>query len=151
LFRTRRSVAGVAALGVVLAAGCGGGGGERLGRDEYAARADAVCREAVTERRGLPTPTAIADVPAYVERALPILDGARTQLRKLKPPKDLDVRVSDWFDALANERDALQDLGRAASDGDRKRVAELSAAAAENDRRARSLARAMGLVGCSNG
>ncbi len=133
------------------AAGCGGGGGgERLSRPAYVEQANAICGKAVRERAAVATPAAIADLPAYVDKLLPILDDLLAKLRELRPPRALDVRVGAWLDVLGRERAALDSLKRAAEKRDGSGVSEFSSEAAAADRRARTLAGAIGLTGCAN-
>jgi hypothetical protein len=141
--------AAVAAL-LVLAAGCGGGGGERLSRDAYVAKADAICRDAGTKRKALHAPSSIPQISPYVDRALPILDRARKELRALRPPAVLDDEVASWLDAVGQERDLLSDLRAAAEHRDIAKVRATGARGARVSARARALARSIGLVDCAN-
>ena len=54
-----------------LASGCGGGSG-RLSKAEYAKRADAICTKYNAKLKALARPTGISELPAYVDRALPL-------------------------------------------------------------------------------
>jgi hypothetical protein len=144
-----RAIAVVGAL-AVLAAGCGGGGGERLSRDDYVAKADAICREVTKKRQTLPIPTSIAGIPRYVDRALPLLDNARSDLRALRPPPDLEEEVTSWLDAIGEERDALSDLRGAAKDRNAAKVRAIGSRGVAIEQRARARARAIGLVACAN-
>jgi hypothetical protein len=145
-----RAIAFVAAL-TVIAAGCGGGGGdERLSRDDYVAKADAICRATVDKRRALPVPTALAGIPRYVDRALPLLDSARSDLRALRPPPELEDEVTSWLQAIEDERDALSNLRRAAADKDAAKARAIGSQGVVIEQRARTRARAIGLVACAN-
>jgi hypothetical protein len=145
----RASVAVVAALAIV-AAGCGGSsGGERLGRDAYLSQADAICREVTNQRLALPVPAAIEDIAGYVDRALPLLDSARSNLRALRPPPQLDDEVAAWLDAINEERDTLSDLRDAARTGDAAKVGAVGSKGTSIEQRARARALAIGLVDCA--
>ena len=136
---------------VALAAGCGGGNGsERLSRNAYLARADAICRDVDEKRKTLPVPAAIPDIPAYVDRALPILDEARSRLEALRPPSSLDDQVSGWLSAIRDGRDALSDLRSAAAKGALAKVRAVGSTSTGIADRARTSARAIGLVDCAN-
>jgi hypothetical protein len=137
---------------VVFAAGCGGsgGGGERLSRDAYIAKADAICRGVDAQRKKIPVPAAIPDIPAYVDRALPILDSAVSELRALQPPAALDEQVSAWLSAIGDERGALSDLRGAAAKNDVAKVRAIGSTSTGVAARARTQARAIGLVDCAN-
>jgi hypothetical protein len=140
----------VAAL-CVVAAGCGGGGGgDRLSRDDYVAKADAICLATVKKRQALSVPTGLAGIPRYVDRALPLLDAAHSDLRALRPPPELEDEVEAWLAAIGDERDALDDLRRAAKDKDAAKVRSIGSQGAAIEQRARARARAIGLVACAN-
>jgi hypothetical protein len=144
------AIAVVAALAVV-AAGCGGGGGGgRLSRDDYVAKADAICRATVEKRQALPAPTAVAGILRYVDRALPLLDSARSDLQALRPPPELEDEVTSWLQAIEDERDALSNLRRAAAEKDAAKVRAIGSQGAAIEQRARARARAIGLVACAN-
>src|SRR5436309_2681364 len=102
-----RKASAVVAAFVALAAGCGGGGGERLSRDAYVAKADAVCRQANTARRSLQAPSSLDGIPAYVGRVLPAVDTEISQLHALRPPADMEPQVKDWLSAVGEFRNAL--------------------------------------------
>lgn len=133
------------------AAGCGGGGGsERLSRDDYVAKADAICLATVEKRQALPVPTGLAGIPRYVDRALPLLDAARSDLRALRPPPELEDEVADWLAAIGDERETLSELRRAARDKNAAKVRAIGSQGAAIEQRARARARAIGLVACAN-
>lgn len=144
----RRSAA--ALLGVaLLVAGCGGGGGGRLSRDAYVTKADAICRAADAQRRKLRAPTTVAGIPAYVDRALPLLDAALKRLRSLRPPSEMEQSVNAWLKTNDETRKVLEDLRRAAQAGDAQKVREAGAKGTEVTRRSASLARSLGLTACT--
>jgi hypothetical protein len=143
----------IAVLGVlaVVAAGCGGGGGgKRLSRDDYVAQADAICLATVKKRQALPVPTALAGIPRYVDRALPLIDSARSDLQALRPPPELEDEVASWLEAIGDERDALSDLRSAAKDKNAAKVRSIGSQGVAIEQRARARARAIGLVACAN-
>src|ERR1051325_7728441 len=72
---------------VGLLAGCGGGSG-RLSKAEYAKRADAICTKYNAKLKALARPVGIGDLPAYVDKALPLARKGDDELRALKAPKD---------------------------------------------------------------
>jgi hypothetical protein len=146
----RRTIALVAAL-CVVAAGCGGGdGGGRLSRDDYVSKADAICLATVQKRQALSAPTTLAGIPRYVDRALPLLDAARSDLRALRPPAELEDKVAAWLAAIGEERDALADLRSAAKEKNGAKVRAIGSQGVAIEQRARARARAIGLVDCAN-
>jgi hypothetical protein len=144
----RRSAAAVLGI-LVLAAGCGGGGGQRLSRDAYVAKADAICRTANAQTRKLRAPTTVAGIPAYVDRALPVLDSAIGRLRALRPPANLEPGVKNWLGAVGDARGALAAMRTAAQQGDTAKASSEGAAGASANRRANALAGSLGLTDCA--
>ena len=146
----RRPAAAVVAALLALAAGCGGGGGERLSRDADVTKADVICLDVVREQKALPAPASIAEIPAYVDRVLPIFDAALKQLRALRPPAEMEDGVSAWLKAAGDARKALENLRSAAKGGDALKVREAGAEATKIDNRGSARARALGLTACAN-
>lgn len=146
----RRSVA-LAALTVAVAvlAACGGSKAKRLSRDAYVSEADAACTTAAHEQRKLASPTSIAGIPAYVDRALPILDTLVKDVRELSPPQDLEASVTQWLDLTAQGRKTLESLRAAAKRGDEQQVRQVSAKGTDLNQRRAALARSIGLTVCA--
>jgi hypothetical protein len=145
-----RKLAVVLVIPALLAGGCGGGGGHgRLGRADFVAKADAICRDLVAEQKALEVPAGIAGIPAYIDRALPLLDGAVERVRALRPPADLEQGVADWLAAVGESRAALTGMRAAAERGDRAQVRTIGARGIVANRRSDALAGAIGLTACA--
>jgi hypothetical protein len=144
-----RAIAAVAAL-LAFAAGCGGGAGKQLSRDAYVEKADAICREVVRKERALPVPSSIAEIPGYVDGALPIIDGAVKDLRSLRPPKDMEDEVNEWLKQTVETRSKLEGLRSAAQGGDADKVRAVSAKVTAMNERRDALARSIGLTDCAS-
>jgi len=140
-------------LGLVVLAGCSGGGDgdDRLSKDEYVERADAVCADYDKRLGDLPDPGSIAALGPLTRRALPIAREAVAQLRELRPPEDLQARVNEWLKLNVLNVRRIEELGNAARAGDRVRVQEIARDAAANEREADRLARELGLETCAQG
>lgn len=144
---------GAAAVVAVLAsalAGCGGGASERLSRDAFVSKADAACRDLSAREQRLTPPTSIDAIPAYADKAVPILDDALDTLRRLRPPTELADGVDSWLKELDETRSLLEDLRSAAEDGDEAKVRAVGAKGTDLDRRAKALAQTVGLTDCAN-
>jgi hypothetical protein len=134
---------------LVAAAGCGSGGDKRLSRDEYAKRADAVCRR--TNRLTQP-PGDISSMPAlarFADAALKPLDRALVELRALRPPKDEQATAGAWLRQLARLRaDAarIRDLARA---NDANGLRAFALAAMKRNERFQELATRLGMTVCN--
>jgi hypothetical protein len=135
---------------VALAAGCGGGGG-RLSKDEYAKRADAICTKYNAKLKALARPTRISDLPAYVDRALPLARKGDDELRGLKPPKDEEQTAKEWLDQNDSVVGSMERLRDAAKKGDRAGIQTALNEATSANRTANRLARRLGLSVCAQG
>ena len=135
---------------VALAAGCGGGGG-RLSKDEYAKRADAICTKYNAKLKALARPTRISDLPAYVDRALPLARKGDDELRGLKPPKDEEQTAKEWLDQNDSVVGSMERLRDAAKKGDRAGIQTALNEATSANRTANGLARQLGLKVCAQG
>lgn len=137
---------------VVLAlAGCGGGdGGPRLSRDAFIVKANALCAKVEAQQKALAAPTTLAEIPGYVDTALPILDAGVNELRALRPPENMQEGVDDWLATTDETRNVLRSLKKAALAND---AAAARAAGSEGqavDDRRDAQARALGLTACAN-
>jgi len=148
----RMRAAAVVALAALAVSGCGGGGGktQRLSRDEYVAKADAICAQAVKQQKALPTPSSIDEIPAYVDKALPVIDDAIAKIRKLKPPVTMEQGVKAWLDQTEATRSELTKLRSAAKSGDPTKVRKVAAKGTQMDSERSALARSIGLTTCAN-
>src|SRR5438046_6383047 len=87
-------------LALVFAAGCGGGGssGQRLTREQYAARADAICTKYKQKSDAISRPATLPDLAKIADQVLPLLDDARGELRSLRPPEHEEATAKAWLD-----------------------------------------------------
>jgi hypothetical protein len=137
------------ALLVVVAAGCGSGGEKRLSRDEYAQRADAVCRR--TNRLTQPPGdvSSMAALARFADRTLKPLDRALADLRALRPPEDEQTTVDAWLRQLARLRDDAVRIRDRARANDARGVSTVALAATRRNERFKELATQLGMTVCS--
>jgi hypothetical protein len=144
----RRAVLALAFV-MVVAAGCGSGGDKRLSREEYAQRADAICRR--TNRLTKP-PAAVTSMPAlarFADRTLAPLGRALRDLRALRPPEDEQATANAWLRQLSLLRgDALRIRNHARAN-DARGVRTVALAATARDDRFKQLATQLGMTVCS--
>jgi hypothetical protein len=136
-------------LVVVLLAACGGGGGKPLTREQYAAKADAICGKYKQQTDALARPASLADLGKVADQVLPILDNARSDLRKLKPPAGEQATANAWldqFDVIIGDVEKIRD---SANDNDTDAVQKLARPALQHDQHANELARQLGMTVCS--
>ncbi len=138
---------------VLLLAGCGGGGGgsQRLSRDEYAAKADVICRKYNKLTSAVGSPKGLAGLAKAFDQALPLLGNAITDLRKLKPPQSEQKTVDEWLaqsEVLKHDLQEIRDQARAKN---LKGVQDAYARASANDKQGNKLAAKLGMKVCSKG
>lgn len=134
--RTKLALLALAAS-VALVAGCGGGGGDRLSKEEYIAAADAICAEANSsiDALGEPTEETFDD---YITKAEEISREQLDKLRALKPPADDEATLNRAYDLVEQQialavkaSEALKNQDQAAIE---KASAEIDTLNAEADK-----------------
>jgi hypothetical protein len=136
-------------LALVLLAGCGGGGGKRLSREEYASKADAICGKYNQQTKALANPSNLTELAAVADKTLPILDNALKDLRKLKPPANEQATVDKWLDQVANLKGDLKDIRDKAKSNDMQGVQGVVPKAQQHNNRSNQLATQLGLQVCN--
>jgi len=143
----------LASLAVAVAltsAGCGESkGGDRLSKEDYVRRADAICTAHEKRLDALAEPKTIEEVETLAERAKPIAEDGQAALRRLRPPLDLQEDVDAWLALNQVNVDAIDDLRAAAADADEAGAQAVSRRAVENEQKADALAKRIGLVACA--
>ena len=159
-------LAAILALGLSFAAaGCGGGGGgKRLTKSEFIVKADGICGAADKSAPKPPSdiarvdPTSATVTDEQLNKFGDFLDdivkhfrGELGDLRKIKPPADLQDK---WDSALATLDEALNELSDAADAGhnaDRQKFKDKVAESDKHSKEGNKLAKELGLTVCGNG
>lgn len=138
---------------IVLAAGCGGasGGGDRLSRSQYAAKADAICKKYNEKTKSLGNPTNLSELVKTFDRGLPLLENVISDLRTLNPPKSEEHTVDKWLAQSEVLKHDLQEMRDKAKAKDVKGVEESFSRAGADSKEANRLAAQLGLKVCSRG
>jgi hypothetical protein len=132
-----------------LLAACGGGGSARLGRQEYAKRADALCDRYAAQLRGLGQPKTFPELARFTDKAAPLAQRLIDETTKLRPPEDEQALVDRWNAENQKIVDAIEALGAAARKNDQKAAkAALDAGDAANTR-SNALGRQLGMSACT--
>jgi DNA-binding NtrC family response regulator len=139
----------VVAFAVTLVAGCGGGGGKRLSKTEFAAKADAICRKYNRLSQSASNPGNFSELAAAVHKLTTLLDQSVTDLRKLRPPKDEQATVDRWIDSVESIRNDLADVGDKAAKKDKSGIQAALRAGAKDNQRGNQLASQLGMTDCS--
>jgi hypothetical protein len=113
-----RRARGLALFFAALAAGCGGGGGGGLSQEEFQQQANAICEKYDKKIQALGTPQSPADIPAYVQKGIPLLRQGIAELRALNPPADVEDDYNRMLNQTAKAIPAAEKLADAAEKGD---------------------------------
>jgi hypothetical protein len=134
-------------LAAALLAGCGGGGSKDQGltREQYAAKADAICTKYKAKTNSLSRPSTLSDLAKLADQVLPLLDNARGELRALRPPQDEASAVQSWLDQFDLSIDDVRKIRDKAKAGD----SAAATPALRHNPRANELAAQLGMTVCS--
>jgi hypothetical protein len=147
VLRVRRAYALV--LASIVLAGCGASDGSRLTREQYAAKADAVCQKYKQKSDALSSPTTLPGLASVADRLLPLLHDARGELRALRPPAHEEATANAWLDALGVSIDDVRKIRDRAKAGDRAGVGAAATRAQRHNQHANELAAQLGMTVCS--
>jgi len=137
-------------LAVGLLAGCGGGSKEQgLTRDQYAAKADAICTKYKAKTTSLSRPSTLSDLAKLADQVLPLLDNARGELRALRPPQSEQAAVQAWLDQFDLSIDDVRNIRDKARAGDSAGVQAAATPALQHNQHANELAAQLGMTVCS--
>ena len=138
----------------LLAAGCmgdnnGSSGSARMTEAEWVEEADKICAEFGAELDGLPEPDSMEDLGTLAAQAQPIAEDGVARLRDLNPPEATEDQVNEWLELNDANVQLIEDLGKAAEDGDETAVQQVAADAADNEAEADKIAGELGLTDCA--
>ena len=143
-----RRLLGLALLCLAVAA-CGGSGGGRLSRTEYARQADAICARYSQAIDALGRPKSLAELAKFTDDAVPIAQRAVDDARKLRPPEDEQTLAARWNAENQKVVDALAKLGAAARRNDESAAKAALAAGDTANTNANDLGRRLGMDACT--
>lgn len=96
-------VAGALALGT---SACGGE--DALSEEEFQKQGNAICAKYDQQIEDISTPTSVEEVPAYVNKALPIVERQIEDMKELSPPEE----DQETFDSMIEEAEKTVQAGR---------------------------------------
>jgi hypothetical protein len=137
-------------LSTALLAGCGGGGGKRLTKEEYASKADAICAKYNEQVKQLDNPSNLDELAKISDETIPILDNAIDDLKKLKPPASEQETADRWLDQVENLKDDLSEIRDKAKDNDMQGVQAVVPKAQEHNSQSNALATQLGMEVCNS-
>jgi hypothetical protein len=157
--RGRGIAAAAIAVAALVGAGCGGdddtsGGGETLTKQEWIAKADAICADAQGRIQKLGDPGAdLGKLAELTGDAKQIIEDEIAAIRDLRPPSGEEQQIDALLAQVEKGSQAFEALIEAASSGDIAKLQEITAegsefskASAEADR----LAAEYGLKECGS-
>jgi hypothetical protein len=140
----------VVALAVVLT-GCGGGGGERLSRQQYASKADAICTRYNREITALKQPSSLADLGKSLDKLLQSFDRASKDLGALMPPENEQATADKWVAQIKTLESDLKAIRDNAKSNDMQGVQAAGQKAQQHNGRSNALAKQLGMKVCAKG
>jgi hypothetical protein len=102
----RVAVAFVAGSLALAASACGGE--DALSKEEFQKQGNAICAKYDQQIEDISTPTSVEEVPAYVNKALPIVERQIEDMKELNPPEE----DQETFDAMIAEAEKTVQAGR---------------------------------------
>ena len=137
------------ALALILLAGCGGGSGTPLTKEEYASKADAICAGTTSKIQALGTPSSYPDLAKVADKTLPLLDQAIKDFSKLEPPASEKAISDQWLTQWRNLRGDLQEIRDAAKTGNSQGVKAILPKATDHNSKSNALATELGMSVCN--
>jgi len=123
-----------------------------LTRDQYAAKADAICSKYKSKADTLSRPASLAGLAQFADRvALPLLRDARAELRKLRPPEDEQATANAWLDEFDVTIDDVKKIRDSANENDRPAVVSAARLALKHDHHSNEVAGQLGMTVCNKG
>ena len=139
----------LALLVVSVLAACGGSGGNRLSKTEYASRANAICAQFNRQVAGFGGAADLKALARLSDRTLPALEETTRKLRALRPPKDEEAIANEWLASLERLHADVVRIRDRARANDLRGVQRVVPGATKDNRRADALANRLGATACS--
>ena len=139
----------VLAVAAVFLAACGGGGDNRLSKEDFQQQANAICKRYDAKIKALGTPTSVADIPDFVEKGVPLIRQGLAELRALKPPAELEDDYNQMLDETEKAIPAARKLADAAAKQDAAAVQEALQEGNAADNASDRIATKLGLSDCA--
>ena len=129
----------------LVAAACSAGD-DRLSRDEFAQRADEICRKNRSDVEA--QPSSFARFPHYAARVAPLVKKNVAEISELKPPEEDEDRVDMLLAGMRAKVEAFQRLRQAVDAGDDAAQRDAIDAGVKANDDAKRAARELGLEVC---
>jgi hypothetical protein len=133
-----------------LAAACGGEGtgAESLSREEFVARANEICRDALQDTAYPRNPKGDEEIAEALDAAAAAVRNLDSRLRDLRPPPELASDVEAWLRNGDSAANTLNEAADAVRKNGRFAVLEMMPGLAEDEKESDRLARKIGATEC---
>ncbi len=150
--KRRLGIMGLLAIGAVLvlsSCGSGGTGSKRLTKEQFAAKANALCVSFNKADKAAGTPTSLAEAIAYFEKLTPLYEKRVAGLDKLNPPANEEATVKRIVTLEKKEASVARQLLAALKKNDTAAANKLVASGNANSKAAKGLYEKLGLTECA--
>ena len=138
------------AIGAVFVlCSCGGGGGKRLTKEQFADKANALCASFSKSEKAAGNPSSVAQAITYFEKLTPLYEKRVAALDKLKPPADEEATVNKIVSFEKNETSLAKQLLAALKKNDTTKANKLVASGNSNSGKTKALYKQLGITGCA--
>jgi hypothetical protein len=145
-------IMGLLAIGAVLVlSGCGGGGSsdKRLTKEQFTAKANALCVSFNKANQAAKTPKGIAETITYLEKLTPLYEKRIAGFDKLKPPTSEEATVNQIATLEKKEASLANKLLAALKKNDTATANTLAASGNANSAKVKSLYETLGITECA--
>lgn len=143
----RLALAVTLGLAAAIPVACGGGD-DRLSQAEFQQRANAICERYDAKISALGSPSTPEEIPAFVQKGIPLIEQGLAELRALNPPEDVEDDYNRMLDETEKAIPAARKLSEAAADNDAAAVQEALQEGQQADAASDRIATQLGLTGC---
>lgn len=146
------AVFGLLAIAAALAlSSCGGGSsGKRLTKQQFTAKANALCAAFNKQTKAAGTPKTTAEQIAQIEKLLPADRKLVSDVSKLTPPASEQAALNHVVKLGNEQADRIETLIAAIKAKDQAKVTSLIAAGDKNNTETNTLFKQLGLSECSS-
>ena len=135
----------------MLVAACGRhDAGQRLTKEQYAAKADAICGKYNRKISTLANPQNLPELAKVADQTLVVLDDAISELKRLRAPAAEQAKADQWLSQVDNLKEDLTEIRDAAKAKDMRAVRAVVPKAEEHNRRSNALATELGMTVCNS-
>jgi hypothetical protein len=132
----------------IVLGGCGGGGSKRLTKEQFAAKADALCAAYNKHVNAVPTPKSDAEAMASLEKLLPLNRKLVADVKALKPPASEEATVKRVVTLGEEQAVRIDDLIAAVKAKNKTKLNTIIKAGDANAKESKALFKQLGLTEC---